>query len=60
MYKRKSDGMWCQKIRKGDRYVVVYGKTQRELKEKISFEKPKSIPFGGVVQEWWEVHSREI
>lgn len=56
MYKRKSDGMWCQKIREGDSYRVVYGRTQRELKEKCANLKPKSIDFCAVANEWWEGH----
>ena len=54
MYRRKSDGMWCAKVKDDLGYRVIYGKTQRELKEKLR-EKP-DVTFGEVAQEWAEKH----
>ena len=59
MYRRKSDGMWCAKIKDDLGYRVIYGKTQRELKEKLK-EKPKDVSFGEAAQDWFDEHSPSL
>lgn len=61
MYKRKSDNMWCQKIREGNRYRVIYGTTQKELREKLRYYSPvASRSFRSVALDWFDVHSEKI
>ena len=58
MYRRKSDNMWCQKVRTPNGYKVVYGRTQRELKEKL--KTPVSVSFESVATEWCAAHVEGI
>lgn len=56
MYRRKSDNMWCQKVPTGNGYRVVYGRTQRELKEKLAYRKAAVPTFREVAEEWADAH----
>lgn len=59
MYRRKSDNMWCQKIKTPNGYKVVYGRTQRELKEKLKTA-PVSVSFESLANEWCDLHCEEL
>lgn len=56
MYKRKSDGLWCQKVPTGSGYRVIYGRTQRDLKDKLKNLKADVPTFADCAEMWEESH----
>lgn len=54
--------MWCHKVKTDEGYRIVYGKTQKELKDKlrvVSVPLPR-VTFGQAAEEWLEKHSEDI